>query len=684
VNTEIFIAVIVGIFCGLAYAWLFYSSSYPWTKIVNILLATLRFLIVAILVFLLLAPVLKYFQNEEEKPVVVFAIDNSRSISENKNLNEYLAKIKEQSQSLLNNGIDVKFHILGSSNSSQNIDNVKFNENNSDISGMLSAIKTNYDGKNLASVVLFSDGIYSSGASPIFNSFPFEINTLAIGDTSTRKDIILNNSIYNNIVSLDSKTPLIIEILNDGFKGEITQVSVMEGKNQLASKNVEFNSNSGYTKVEFIVEPKEKGLHHYVVNVKPLKNEFSTKNNSAHIYLDVIEAKLKILIAAASPHPDIQALTTSILNNPTIDFETYIPGIYEYKEGNYDLIIFHQIPNIYRLGAEVYAQFLKKQTPIMFILGSISDYNNFSTKDFGLSIKNLGSQTDKVLPALNPEFNKFTLNIENLGAFSTYSPLQVPYAEFGMQTWENILFQKVGNTITNKPLLAVKINGTQNLALLTGEGIWQWRMNEIAQNDDSKLFEELFFKLLTLLAKKEDKSRFRVKLTKNEFTQNENIELFFESYNEIYEKIYGNQINILVKSEGGKKYDYRIVTNENNYSIQLSGMSSGVYNYDATTTISGKLQQVKGQFLIATSDAEISNLKADFELLRKLATQQNGSFYDVNSVGDLSKKIIDAKPKNKIHTAETFSQIINFWWIMVLILSLISLEWVVRKRMGGY
>jgi hypothetical protein len=336
------------------------------------------------------------------------------------------------------------------------------------------------------------------------------------------------------------------------------------------------------------------------------------------------------------------------------------------------------------LGAEVYAQFLKKQTPIMFILGSISDYNNFSTKDFGLSIKNLGSQTDKVLPALNPEFNKFTLNIENLGAFSTYSPLQVPYAEFGMQTWENILFQKVGNTITNKPLLAVKINGTQNLALLTGEGIWQWRMNEIAQNDDSKLFEELFFKLLTLLAKKEDKSRFRVKLTKNEFTQNENIELFFESYNEIYEKIYGNQINILVKSEGGKKYDYRIVTNENNYSIQLSGMSSGVYNYDATTTISGKLQQVKGQFLIATSDAEISNIKADFELLRKLATQQNGSFYDVNSVGDLSKKIIDAKPKNKIHTAETFSQIINFWWIMVLILSLISLEWVVRKRMGGY
>ena len=65
---------------GAAYAWLLYSRNAPWSKQLNYLLAALRFVVVSFLCFLLLGPVVRYFSNTEEKPAVVFAIDNSESV----------------------------------------------------------------------------------------------------------------------------------------------------------------------------------------------------------------------------------------------------------------------------------------------------------------------------------------------------------------------------------------------------------------------------------------------------------------------------------------------------------------------------------------------------------------------------------------------------------------------------
>src|ERR1700743_921320 len=66
---------------GLGYAYLLYQKKSPWNKNVNYFLAGLRFLLVALLAFLLLGPLIKYFKNYTEKPTIVLAIDNSQSIA---------------------------------------------------------------------------------------------------------------------------------------------------------------------------------------------------------------------------------------------------------------------------------------------------------------------------------------------------------------------------------------------------------------------------------------------------------------------------------------------------------------------------------------------------------------------------------------------------------------------------
>jgi hypothetical protein len=42
------------------------------------------------------------------------------------------------------------------------------------------------------------------------------------------------------------------------------------------------------------------------------------------------------------------------------------------------------------------------------------------------------------------------------------------------------------------------------------------------------------------------------------------------------------------------------------------------------------------------------------------------------------------KAASLIHTEETFNQLINLKWVFFLLLALISVEWFMRKYLGGY
>ena len=58
-----------------------------------------------------------------------------------------------------------------------------------DLDGLLTGIKEGYDGRNLAGVVLVSDGIVNQGRSPVYSEFNFPIYGVAVGDTVPKKDL---------------------------------------------------------------------------------------------------------------------------------------------------------------------------------------------------------------------------------------------------------------------------------------------------------------------------------------------------------------------------------------------------------------------------------------------------------------------------------------------------------------
>ena len=71
-----------------------------------------------------------------------------------------------------------------------------------------------------------------------------------------------------------------------------------------------------------------------------------------------------------APHPDIKAIATTIENNENYEIKIHIPGIEEFQEDKYDLVIFHQAFDRFNRNNRLLRKFLDAKTPLWLIAGS--------------------------------------------------------------------------------------------------------------------------------------------------------------------------------------------------------------------------------------------------------------------------------------------------------------------------
>ena len=147
----------------------------------------------------------------------------------------------------------------------------------------------------------------------------------------------------------------------------------------------------------------------------------------------------------------------------------------------------------------------------------------------------------------------------------------------------------------------------------------------------------MFSKLIQYLSTGEDKRKFRSYPVKQEFSDTEAAVFESQVYNEIFEPVYGHSINIDLTDEGGKRTRYNYTTSAGNIRYQIGGLKEGVYKYVSRTLINGKEEQVRGEFAVVQRQAELQNLTADFDLLRKVSSNTGGKFYSLANVESMRR-----------------------------------------------
>ncbi|TXK44449.1 VWA domain-containing protein [Pontibacter qinzhouensis] len=673
---------------GALYAWLLYSKRTPWSKNLNLALSFLRFAVVSFLCFLLLGPLVRYLSNTTLQPTIVFAVDNSSSVtlfSDTSQLRQTQQGLQQLMSKLQDNGYNTEIRTLEAAGPEvQNLTDIRFKQEATNLHQLLQQAQTDQERQNLAGVVLLSDGIVNQGTSPTYANYNFTIYPVAIGDTVPKKDVILTSLRYNKVNYSGNKFPIEAEIQHEGFGGSGANVLLKENGKVLERKQVILQANRPLQVVPFSVLAGGLGKRHYEIEVQPLQGEFTTLNNSKHAYIDMVKGKIKILVAAAAPHPDIKAIRAAIESNENYETELFVPGVNTLKQQDYDVAVLHQLPGKTPGGEAVLQLVRQKQMPALFIIGPQSDISAFNRLNMGLSIGGSGD-TDEVTSALNPNFSTFKFASEATERLLQYPPATVPYAEFELsKNAETVLYQQVGRVRTNRPLLVVQNANDRRNATLLASGTWQWRLSEASAHEKPEVYDKLITNLVQLLTAPRNKKRLNVYPARDEYSSADEIYFEAEAYNQALEPIYGQTISLKITAEDGTTKNFSFANGENQAGVNIGSLSGGRYSYSASATIGGQLQQDKGEFVVEELQLEALNAVADHNLLFQLGNNTGSRLYYPAQLQQLEEDILKADHQNLIYSSESLNDIVGMKWLFFVILALICVEWFVRKYNGSY
>ncbi|NDK56667.1 VWA domain-containing protein [Pontibacter fetidus] len=672
---------------GALYAWLLYSKKAPWSKSINYSLAVLRFLVVSFLCFLLLGPMVRYISNTTIKPTIVFAVDNSQSVklfSDSVQLNQAQRELQTILTGLQDAGYETEIRTLSDTTKPETLEQVQFGAPSTNLSQLLQNIRNDYSNQNLAGVVLLSDGIVNQGISPTYANYNYSIYPVAVGDTVPKKDIVLASLRYNKVTYSGNRFPLEAEVEQQGFGNKTVAVTLIENGKAIDRKTITLKQGQAVQQVPFQVMAGGLGKRHYEVEVVPLQGEFTAINNTKHAYIDVVKGKIKILIAAAAPHPDINALRAAIETNENYETELFIPGLTSLKQQDYDVAILHQLPGRTAGGDAALNLVRQKNIPSLFILGPQSDIQDFNRLNTGVRVSTNG-QADEVTTAINPNFSTFKVAEETTERLQQYPPATVPFGDYKLApNTETVLYQQVGRVRTTKPLLTVQTTGSTRNATLLASGTWQWRIAEAANNQQPVVYDQLITNLVQLLSAPRNKKRLNVYPAQNDYTSNDEITFEAEAYNEALEPVYGQNINLKITDENGATKTFNFANGENQTGVTIGNLPGGRYTYTATARINNSLQQDKGDFMVEELQLEALHAVADHNLLYQLASNTGANLYFPNQLKQLQQDILKANYKPVIDSKEDIRDMVDLKWLFLVLLALVSVEWFVRKYNGSY
>ena len=672
---------------GFGYAFFLYRNDNRFEEVklwVKRTMFIFRFVVVSILCFLLLSPLIKTIFNTVEKPIIVITQDNTSSILMNKDSlfykTEYLTKIEDLKQKLSST---YEVRMYGFDEQFDEKANIDFKGKITNLSNVFSELENRFYNQNIGAVILATDGIFNEGANPVYTSQTngIPIYAIALGDTTPQKDIILKDVVLNKLTFLGNQFPIEVNGLvqeGEGFKTklEITNKGkiVFEKEYQINSSNFSINEN-------ILIEAKNVGIQNYKVKLTTIENEVNIANNVQDVYIEVLDGRQEILILANAPHPDLKALKLSIESNENYKVKTQMINDFNGNTEAYSLVILHQISG----NEEVVQKLQQSKTSIWYILDAKSTINQFNKLNTGLEILNSNGQTNQVLANVNEQFPLFSLSENTIKYINGTTPLLSVFGTYKMNgNGYNLLNQKIGSVVTQSPLMTFFQLENKKLAVLAGEGIWRWRIQEFNKTKKHEAIEELINKIVQFLSVKEDKSKFRL-IAKNKFLENEDIVFNAELYNDSYELENEPEIELQVTNENNEEFKYSFNKTTNAYFLNAGIFIPGSYQYHAKVKLGDKQYAEDGEFQVARIQLEMNNTIANHQLLANLVKKHDGKLFYPSDMGNIPVSIqSNTNIASIIFEEKDLKELINLKWIFVLLIGFLSLEWFLRKRNGAY
>ena len=646
-----------------------YNGSLKW------LFATLRFLTLFSILLLLINPKFVVETYSIEKPKLSIMVDNSMSIRELgqvdkvKKINNYLRGSKQ-----LNDKFDLSFFSFGSDLSDS--DSLTFSEKNTNISSALSTVDELFKNE-IAPTLIITDGNQTLG-----NDYEFyraksknAVFPVVVGDTTTYTDLKIALLNTNRYAFLKNQFPVETVLVYSGALPVKSKFVVKLGSSIVYKENVSFSSSNNTKTISFSLPASEVGLQKYTLEILAVKDEKNTANNVKKFAVEVIDESTNVLVVSKISHPDLGAFKKSITSNEQRRVTFKKPSEAISILNDYQLILLYQ-PDLSfrRLYLEI--QKLKKNSIVFTGLETDWNFLNGIQKNYQ---KNVINQSEYVSGALRPNYSTFA--VADIG-FSNFKPLRTFFGDLELLVPNQVLLdQFIGGIASESPMLVtMEVDGNRH-ALWDGQGIWKWRAQSYLETDSFEDFDDFFGKIIQYLAS--NKRRSRLEVAANSFYYNNgNVSVSAQYFDKNF--VFDSRASLSISvtnTETNEKVTLPMLLRNNVFEIDLNMLTAGVYTYTVTDT--GQTVARSGSFTVLDFNVEQQFLNAQVTKLNKLALNTGGElFFITENEVIINALLADNRYQQIQKRAQKVVPLIDWEYLLGLIILLLSAEWFIRKYNG--
>lgn len=674
-QTDTIIYIVIAALTALLLALFQYAFKSKLNTQLKTTLTVLRTISVLSILLLLINPKFESKTFYDEKPTLVIAVDNSESVS-------YLEQEQNATEiyQLLNGNSEIKkrFNVdtYSFGKALKPIDSLNFSEQQSNISNSLKQIGEVY-ANQVAPIVLLTDGnqTYGTDYSFVSNTVKQPIYPVILGDSTIYTDVSIKQLNVNRYVFLKNKFPVEVIANYNGNETVNTELKIWSGNSLVFRKAIQFNAEKTSEIVSTTLLANSVGVKTYKVELTPLNQEKNTVNNSKNFGVEVIDQKTNIALVSDILHPDLGALKKSIESNEQRSVSILKPNEYIENINDFQLVILYQPNNNFN---ETLSGISDKNLNSFVITGNTTNFSllNNSQSAFKQTVTN---QSEDFQPKLNRNYSTFI--VDNL-SFEDYPPLQSEFGTIEFSIPNDVILSKSVNGIdTNQPMLSTFEIGSTKHALLSGEGLWRWRAQSFLESESFNDFDNFIGKLVQYLSSNKKRTRLNIDY-KSFYNGNDDVIITAQYFNKNYEFDNSAALTIVLKNkEDNSVREVPLLLNNGSYSVDLSGISSG--SYDFTIKHNTESVAASGSFEVLEYNVEQQFLNADVEKLQSLAKNSDGNaVFNTEIEGLISELLTDSRYATIQKSSKNIVPLIDWKYLLGIIVLSLFVEWFIRKYNG--
>jgi len=583
-------------------------------------------------------------------------------------------------------------------------DSILFRGAATDISSALQTLTDQRDQSHLKGVLLFSDGKHNFGEDPlrIARRLSFPIFSITIGESQSRPDVILTQFLTNDITYVGNEVPVEVTLRGPGFGGRQISVRLLREGEVLDQDVLTLPPEGLDSSLELHFTPQESGFQKITIEVTRLAGETTHINNTGEFYLRVLKSKLKLLFLAGAPSPDLAVIKRLLLADENINlvlrtqkdgtrfYEGRFPSLAETK--TVDMLILMDMPG-HDLAPSIWGRIVEmiqqEHKPFLIIMGKRVENQKLRTVENFLPFRIPQKVSENVvIPRITSEGTDHPVmrvheNWETSSEiWRQLPPLFSTWKIYRMKPGCQILMDGVyerGSISAlqgNHPLILARHVGEEKSLAILGQGLSRWDLLMWGTGGSNEVLKGFMGNSVRWLVTREEEKPVRISTNKTTYQSGEEILFTAQVYDETYQAKSKALVTAVIGSSRLQLMDVGAGRYKNSYRL----FESGTYRVVVEAAFQGHhLGKDTVEFSVSSFNPEFMDTRADPELMKNLALTTQGRFGNSDSLSTMISALdVSPQPVYSIKEVELY----NYPLTLMLIVLLLTLEWIVRKRKG--